>query len=87
MNISVFSESVFGGAFLLEFVSSKFVHALGFVGFNKVEEPLRRPSSPWMPFPTLISVLSKFLSQPRITLISKYHKDHKVSDTKFVMGF
>ncbi|KAF7838330.1 putative inactive poly [ADP-ribose] polymerase SRO5 [Senna tora] len=48
-----------------------------FEGLGRIEQPLRRPSSPWMPFPTLISVLSKFLSPPAIALISKYHKDHR----------
>lgn len=43
----------------------------------KIEEPVRRPTSPWMPFPTLISALSKFLPQPSVALISKYHRDHK----------
>ncbi|XP_054807360.1 probable inactive poly [ADP-ribose] polymerase SRO5 [Prosopis cineraria] len=47
-------------------------------GSVKTGGPLRRPSSPWMPFPTLISVLSKFLPPADIALISKYHKDHRV---------
>lgn len=46
-------------------------------GSVKKEEPSRRPSSPWMPFPTLISVLSKYLPAADIALISKYHKDHR----------
>ncbi|KAJ7956243.1 Poly [ADP-ribose] polymerase [Quillaja saponaria] len=46
-------------------------------GVLRNAEPLRKPSSPWMPFPTLISVLSKFLPPASIALISKYHKDHK----------
>ncbi|KAF7806086.1 putative inactive poly [ADP-ribose] polymerase SRO5 [Senna tora] len=46
-------------------------------GLVKFEETFRKPSSPWMPFPTLISVLSKFLPPPTIALISKFHKDHR----------
>ncbi|KAI4343754.1 hypothetical protein L6164_011063 [Bauhinia variegata] len=46
-------------------------------GLVKIGEPLMKPSSPWMPFPALISVLSKVLPPPAIELISKYHKHHK----------
>ncbi|KAM5572037.1 putative inactive poly [ADP-ribose] polymerase SRO5 [Rosa sericea] len=45
--------------------------------FLKTQEPIRKPTSPWMPIPTLISVLSKFLPQPSIALIIKYHKAHR----------
>ncbi|OIV98229.1 hypothetical protein TanjilG_09881 [Lupinus angustifolius] len=41
-----------------------------FTGVEKSEEPLR-PSSPWMPFPTLISVLSKEKKISRHELINK----------------
>ncbi|KAK7281902.1 hypothetical protein RIF29_10267 [Crotalaria pallida] len=47
-----------------------------FTGIKKRGEP-SRPSSPWLPFPTLISVLSKVLRSPDIALISKFHRDHK----------
>ncbi|KAE9604392.1 hypothetical protein Lal_00035438 [Lupinus albus] len=47
-----------------------------FTGIEKSKEPLR-PSSPWMPFPTLISVLSKVLPLSDIALISKFQRDHK----------
>ncbi|KAF5957506.1 hypothetical protein HYC85_004731 [Camellia sinensis] len=40
----------------------------------------RIPTSPWMPFSTLISVLSKFLPTHAISLISKYHAHHRVSN-------
>ncbi|XP_027337576.1 probable inactive poly [ADP-ribose] polymerase SRO5 [Abrus precatorius] len=43
---------------------------------NSEEEPLR-PTSPWMPFPTLISVLSKFLPAHDVAMISKSYKDKK----------
>ncbi|PON42526.1 Poly(ADP-ribose) polymerase [Trema orientale] len=46
-------------------------------GFARTQESFRRPTSPWMPFPILISVLSKFLPPPPVALISKYHKDYK----------
>lgn len=48
------------------------------VEFLKNQEPIRKPTSPWMPIPTLIGVLSKFLPQPSIDLILKYHKSHRV---------
>ncbi|KAL7246530.1 hypothetical protein ACSBR2_001591 [Camellia fascicularis] len=37
----------------------------------------RIPTSPWMPFSTLILVLSKFLPTHAISLISKYHAHHR----------
>uniref|UniRef100_A0A151QZM4 Inactive poly [ADP-ribose] polymerase SRO2 n=1 Tax=Cajanus cajan TaxID=3821 RepID=A0A151QZM4_CAJCA len=40
------------------------------------EEPLT-PSSPWMPFPTLISVLSKVMAPSDVALISNFYKDKK----------
>ncbi|XP_061365364.1 probable inactive poly [ADP-ribose] polymerase SRO2 [Gastrolobium bilobum] len=46
-------------------------------GIEKSEEEPLRPSSPWIPFPTLISVLSNVLSQPDIALIYKFLKDHR----------
>ncbi|XP_050376930.1 probable inactive poly [ADP-ribose] polymerase SRO5 isoform X2 [Argentina anserina] len=45
--------------------------------FLKTQLPIRKPTSPWMPIPTLIGVLSKFLPQPSIALIIKYHKAHR----------
>ncbi|KAK9198038.1 hypothetical protein WN944_013221 [Citrus x changshan-huyou] len=46
-------------------------------GFGRVQDSLRVPTSPWMPFPILISALSKFLPPPTIALMSKYYRDHK----------
>lgn len=46
-------------------------------GFGRAGESLRMPTSPWMPFPILISALSKFLPAPTIALISKQHRDHR----------
>ncbi|KAJ1384471.1 RST domain of plant C-terminal [Sesbania bispinosa] len=48
-----------------------------FKGIEKSEEEPLRPSSPWLPFPTLISALSKVLSAPDIALISKLYKAKK----------
>ncbi|KAM1397798.1 hypothetical protein ACFX2I_015336 [Malus domestica] len=47
--------------------------------FLKIQEPIKKPSSPWMPFPVLIGVLSKFLPPPTIALISKYYKEHRAN--------
>ncbi|KAL5544202.1 hypothetical protein UlMin_007986 [Ulmus minor] len=46
-------------------------------GSASIQEPVRKPNSPWMPFPTLISVLSDFLPPPAIELISKFHRNHR----------
>ncbi|GAB4843603.1 hypothetical protein Ancab_013567 [Ancistrocladus abbreviatus] len=43
----------------------------------RMEVPKKIPTSPWMPFPALISVLSKFLPPDAITLINNYHKNFK----------
>ncbi|XAR50180.1 NAD(+) ADP-ribosyltransferase [Bertholletia excelsa] len=50
-----------------------------FEGGQKIQDQLRKPASPWIPFPTLISVLSRFLPPHTIRLISKYYNDHGVS--------
>ncbi|XP_058227358.1 probable inactive poly [ADP-ribose] polymerase SRO2 isoform X2 [Rhododendron vialii] len=44
---------------------------------QRIQAPMRRPTSPWMPFATLISVLSKFLPAPAMSLITKYHHEHR----------
>ncbi|ONI08365.1 hypothetical protein PRUPE_5G173700 [Prunus persica] len=46
-------------------------------GFLKTQESIKKPTSPWMPFPALIGVLSKFLPPPTFALISKHYKDHR----------
>ncbi|WVZ19482.1 hypothetical protein V8G54_006804 [Vigna mungo] len=48
-----------------------------FKGIEKSEEEFLRPTSPWMPFPTLISALSMVLSARDIALISKFYKDKR----------
>ncbi|KAF8378284.1 hypothetical protein HHK36_029623 [Tetracentron sinense] len=45
-------------------------------GFKRIKEPVFKPTSPWMPFPDLISVLSRVLPPGTIGLISKYHSDY-----------
>lgn len=40
--------------------------------------PVRKPTSPWMPFMALICALSKFLPPHTISLITKHHRDYKV---------
>lgn len=40
---------------------------------------LRKPTSPWISFPALISALAKYLPPQTMKLISKHHKDHRVS--------
>ncbi|KAL8118328.1 putative inactive poly [ADP-ribose] polymerase SRO5 [Apium graveolens] len=39
--------------------------------------PLRKPTSPWMPFPTLISTLAKVLPPDATDLIMKHHRDNR----------
>ncbi|KAK4744359.1 hypothetical protein SAY87_010671 [Trapa incisa] len=46
-------------------------------GFDDMESVMRKPTSPWIPFPMLISELSKILPAPIIGSISKYHRDYK----------
>ncbi|CAK8566776.1 unnamed protein product [Lathyrus sativus] len=45
-----------------------------FKGIEMSEEEHGRPTSPWVPFPNLISVLSKVLPSLDIALISKFYK-------------
>ncbi|CAN6717975.1 unnamed protein product [Malus baccata var. baccata] len=47
--------------------------------FLKIQAPIKKPTSPWMPFPVLIGVLSKFLPPPTIALISKFYKEHRAN--------
>lgn len=44
---------------------------------NVNRDPVKKPTSPWMPFPALIQELAKFLPSSSIGLISKHHKDYK----------
>lgn len=44
---------------------------------NVKREQVKKPNSPWMPFPALIQELIKFLPPSSVSLISKHHKDYK----------
>ncbi|XP_027086201.1 probable inactive poly [ADP-ribose] polymerase SRO5 [Coffea arabica] len=46
-------------------------------GCQRISTPLKMPSSPWMPFPTLITALAKFLPPNSIKAIQKHHSDHR----------
>ncbi|KAJ4959705.1 hypothetical protein NE237_019615 [Protea cynaroides] len=46
-------------------------------GFQRIQERVVKPTSAWMPFPTLISVLSRFLTPTSIAYIEKYHNDYR----------
>lgn len=48
--------------------------------YLRIPESSTRPTSPWMPFPALISALSEFLPPTHIRLMAKYHRDLKVSN-------
>ncbi|KAL2321838.1 hypothetical protein Fmac_026217 [Flemingia macrophylla] len=66
---------------LPEFVMS--IRVPNFTGFGVQ----RRPTSPWMPFPTLIHVLSRVLPQHQIAVISKFHKgytENKISRLELI---
>lgn len=67
-------------------ISFKAPSCLG--GFSKNGHLLKKPSSPWMSFPSLVAKLSKFLPQPTINLINKfhrdYHKERKISRREFI---
>ncbi|KAJ4973301.1 hypothetical protein NE237_006475 [Protea cynaroides] len=46
--------------------------------FQRIQEHVvKKPTSAWMPFPTLISVLSRFLKPTSIACIEKYHNDYR----------
>lgn len=53
-----------------------------FSGNERIQVPLRKPTSPWMPFPTLISALAKVLPPDATNLIMKHHRDNRVSPYK-----
>ncbi|KAF9607657.1 hypothetical protein IFM89_037890 [Coptis chinensis] len=49
----------------------------GFSNCKVLQEPTVKPKSPWMPFPTLISILSRFLPPIKISLIQKFHREYQ----------
>ncbi|KAL7241026.1 hypothetical protein ACSBR2_006614 [Camellia fascicularis] len=46
-------------------------------GFGRIQTPVLKPNSPYMKFPTLLSMLSKFLPRSKMVLITKYHNDYR----------
>ncbi|XP_059656395.1 probable inactive poly [ADP-ribose] polymerase SRO5 [Cornus florida] len=47
------------------------------MGWQRIQHAPRMPTSPWLPFSTLITALSKFLPPHTISLISKHYSDHR----------
>ncbi|KAK4803877.1 hypothetical protein SAY86_003694 [Trapa natans] len=69
-----------GSSLLISALIADSLHQLGdgwLAGFGNTESLIRKPTSPWMPFPMLISELSKILPAPIIGSISKQHRDYK----------
>ncbi|KAL8547508.1 hypothetical protein ACS0TY_007012 [Phlomoides rotata] len=60
--------------FMVSFRASS-VHKAGNRRRNSL--PIRRPNSDWLPFPTLIIGLSKFLPSDAIETITKHHNDYR----------
>ncbi|XP_050224122.1 probable inactive poly [ADP-ribose] polymerase SRO5 isoform X2 [Mercurialis annua] len=46
-------------------------------GFFKIRESPGLPTSPWMPFPALISALAEFLPSATVGRLDKYHVDYR----------
>ncbi|XP_043723351.1 probable inactive poly [ADP-ribose] polymerase SRO2 isoform X1 [Telopea speciosissima] len=46
-------------------------------GFQRTQEHVVKPTSAWMPFPNLISVLSRFLPPTSVAFIEKYHNEYR----------
>ncbi|KAM7471309.1 hypothetical protein LguiA_009492 [Lonicera macranthoides] len=61
---------------LPEFVIS-FRAPFSLKGSERIQMPVRKPTSPWMPFLALIGALSKFLPPHTVSLITKHHHDYK----------
>ncbi|KAK6153319.1 hypothetical protein DH2020_012958 [Rehmannia glutinosa] len=59
--------------FVVSFRASSYIR-----GSQRSPTSSRKPNSDWMPFPTLITVLSKFLPPDAVELIAKHHGDFKV---------
>ncbi|XXG46753.1 hypothetical protein AAC387_Pa02g1516 [Persea americana] len=45
-------------------------------GCRRIAEPVRRPSSPWVPLARLISIISRYLPPPSVHLITRYYADY-----------
>jgi hypothetical protein len=50
-----------------------------YLGVEMNEDKHVKPTSPWMPFPILISVLSKVFPSLEISLICKFYKAKNVN--------
>ncbi|GFZ03742.1 hypothetical protein Acr_16g0003660 [Actinidia rufa] len=57
---------------LHEIITRRFIS-----GGQRVQAPMRTPTSPWMPFSVLASVLSKVIPPHADNLIFKYYNDHR----------
>ncbi|KAF8380656.1 hypothetical protein HHK36_028146 [Tetracentron sinense] len=49
-------------------------------GFERMQARAVRPTSPWVSFPVLISVLSRIFPPSTISMIAKYDQDHQVRE-------
>ncbi|KAG9137193.1 hypothetical protein Leryth_012022 [Lithospermum erythrorhizon] len=74
------------GSHMNTHIMPKFVISIGNVNNTRESKsqrvsvpksPVKQPNSPWLPFPTLISELSRFLQPQSIDLIKKFNNDHK----------
>ncbi|KAF8037017.1 hypothetical protein BT93_B0057 [Corymbia citriodora subsp. variegata] len=59
--------------YVISFRTSRYLRELS----SRTPERSQKPTSPWMPFPDLISELSKIFHPSDISLISKYYKDRR----------
>ncbi|KAG9159937.1 hypothetical protein Leryth_005683 [Lithospermum erythrorhizon] len=72
------------GTHMNSHILPKYVISIGDVNNTQVARPqrvsvtLRKPNSPWLPFPTLISELARFLQPHSLDLIKKYHNEHRM---------
>ncbi|XP_021645449.2 probable inactive poly [ADP-ribose] polymerase SRO2 isoform X2 [Hevea brasiliensis] len=53
------------------------IKAPSFTGMKRNQMRPLRPTSPWMSFPVLLSILSQFLDPSKMALIFKFHDDFK----------
>lgn len=54
-------------------------------GCRRIAEPVRRPSSPWVPLARLISIISRYLPPPSVHLITRYYADYMVSFQNIIL--
>lgn len=53
----------------------------GLLQANVPRANVPKPTTPWMSFPALITILSRFLDASKMALINKCYKDFRVSLT------